>query len=112
MIRSRSRLPPTAPLCRVKPGRWRRSPCPRRRDPFVIRLWPRIGVFRMLSVAVLVLGVVAGIYLSAGRQSQQRVVQSAQVAQSEQDEQRELRTMFLREEQPRLTCRCWDGKNK
>jgi hypothetical protein len=64
----------------------------------VIRLWPRIGVFRMLSVAVLVLGVVAGIYLSAGRQSQQRVVQSAQVAQSEQDEQRELRTMATERE--------------
>ncbi len=59
----------------------------------MIRLWPRIGVFRMLSVAVLVLGVVGGIYLSAGRQSQQRVVQSAQSAQSEQDELRELKLM-------------------
>jgi hypothetical protein len=59
----------------------------------VIRLWPRIGVFRMLSVAVLVLGVVAGIHLSAGRQSQQRVTQAAQLARSERDEQRELRLL-------------------
>jgi Transglycosylase SLT domain len=59
----------------------------------VIRLWPRIGVFRMLSVAVVALGVVGGIYLSAGRQSQQRVVQSAQSVQSEQDELRELKLM-------------------
>jgi Transglycosylase SLT domain len=59
----------------------------------VIRLWPRIGVFRMLSVALLVLGVVAGVYLSAARQSQQRVVKSAQIAQSDKDEQRELRML-------------------
>lgn len=59
----------------------------------MIRLWHRIGVFRMLSVAVLVLGVVGGIHLSAGRQSQQRVTQSAQVAQSEADELRELRLL-------------------
>jgi Transglycosylase SLT domain len=61
----------------------------------VIRLWHRIGVFRMLSVAVLVLGVVGGIYLSAARQSQQRVIQAAQSAQSERDEQRELRLIAV-----------------
>jgi hypothetical protein len=57
----------------------------------VIRLWHRIGVFRMLAVAVLVLGVVGGVSLSAARQSQQRVLQAAETAQSTQDEQRELR---------------------
>jgi len=54
----------------------------------VIRLWHRIGVFRMLSVAVLVLGVAGGMYLSAARQSQQqRVLDSAQDSQLSAQEQ-------------------------
>jgi hypothetical protein len=61
----------------------------------VIRLWHRIGVFRMLAVGVLVLGVVAGIHLSAARQSQQRVVQAAQDTASVQDEQRQLHLMTI-----------------
>ncbi|MDT4986524.1 MAG: hypothetical protein QOI74_618 [Micromonosporaceae bacterium] len=57
----------------------------------MIRLWHRIGVFRMLAVAVLVLGVVGGVSLSAARQSHQRVLQAAESTQSTNDEQRELR---------------------
>jgi hypothetical protein len=54
----------------------------------VVRLWHRFGVFRMLSAAVLVLGVVAGAQLSAARQSQQRMNRAANTAQSERDDQR------------------------
>jgi hypothetical protein len=43
----------------------------------VIRLWHRIGVFRLLSVGLLVLGVVAAGYLSVDRQSHQRVKAAA-----------------------------------
>jgi len=43
----------------------------------VIRLWHRIGVFRLLSVGLLVLGVVAASYLSVGHQSEQRVNRAA-----------------------------------
>jgi hypothetical protein len=64
----------------------------------VIRLWHRIGVFRMLAVAVLVLGVVGGMYLSAARQSQQRVLQAAEIAPSTHDEQRELRLIAAERE--------------
>jgi hypothetical protein len=71
----------------------------------VIRLWPRVGVFRMLSVALLVLGVVGGVYLSAGRQSQQRVLQSAQAAQSERDEQEQLRLTALRRQRTSAASR-------
>jgi hypothetical protein len=64
----------------------------------VIRLWHRIGVFRILSVGLLVLGVVAASYLSVGRQSQQRVNQAAQTSQSEKDELNELRVAMQERE--------------
>jgi hypothetical protein len=43
----------------------------------VIRLWHRIGVFRLLSVGLLILGVVAAGFLSVDRQSHQRVSSAA-----------------------------------
>jgi hypothetical protein len=46
----------------------------------VIRLWHRIGVFRLLSVGLLALGVVAAGYLSVGHQSEQRVNRAADTA--------------------------------
>jgi len=46
----------------------------------VIRLWHRIGVFRLLSVGLLVLGVAAAGYLSVGHQSEQRVTRAAATA--------------------------------
>jgi hypothetical protein len=52
----------------------------------VIRLWHRIGVFRMLSVGLLVVGVVATGYLSVGRQSQQRAIKSSQAATTAKDQ--------------------------
>jgi hypothetical protein len=61
----------------------------------VIRLWHRIGAFRILAAALLIVGAVAGLRLSAGRQSHQRVVQSAQTAVSEQDELRDLRLLTV-----------------
>ena len=57
----------------------------------MIRLWNRVGVFRTLSLFVLVLGVVSGLLMGSGRQTQQRINSSAQVSQSEADELRELR---------------------
>jgi hypothetical protein len=57
----------------------------------VIRLWHRVGPFRTLAVAVLLLGVVGGVFLGTDRQTQQRMSTSAQVSQSEQDELRDLR---------------------
>jgi hypothetical protein len=54
----------------------------------VVRLWHRVGGFRMLSAAVLVLGVVAGAQVSAARQSEQRMLRAAHTAQSERDDQR------------------------
>src|SRR5262245_50900049 len=63
-----------------------RVPSPRRRDRFVIRLWHRIGVFRMLSVGLLVVGVVATGYLSVGRQSQHRAIKSSQAAPAAEDQ--------------------------
>ncbi|MGC9668061.1 lytic transglycosylase domain-containing protein [Planosporangium sp. 12N6] len=56
----------------------------------MVRLWHRVGVFRILSAAVLVLGVVAAAQVSAERQAQQRLQRAAQLAQVAQDEQREL----------------------
>jgi len=58
----------------------------------VIRLWHRIGVFRLLSVVLLVMGVAAAGYLSVDRQSQQRVNPAAdtKVAVSIEDQQRQL----------------------
>ncbi len=61
----------------------------------MIRLWHRIGVFRTLSVAVLVLGVVGGSFVAAGRQSQQRVDKSALVSPSVRDQQDELRRALV-----------------
>ena len=52
----------------------------------MIRLWHRIGVFRMLSVGLLVVGVVATGYLSVGRQSQQQAIKSSQAAPAAKDQ--------------------------
>jgi Transglycosylase SLT domain len=52
----------------------------------VIRLWHRIGVFRMLSVGLLVVGVVATGYLSVGRQSQHRAIKSSQAVVAAEDQ--------------------------
>src|SRR5438105_6591186 len=46
-------------------------PCPRRRDPFVIRLRPRVGLSRTLSISVLVAGLAGGVLIS-DRQTQHR----------------------------------------
>jgi hypothetical protein len=46
-------------------------PCPRRKGKLVIRLWNRVGIFRALSVFVLVVGIVGAVFV-ADRQSQQR----------------------------------------
>jgi hypothetical protein len=56
----------------------------------VVRLWHRVGVFRMLSVAVLVLGVVAGSQVSAARQSQQELTRAAHAAQAEREDERTM----------------------
>ena len=69
------------------------------------RLWHRIGVFRMLSVGLLVVGVVAAGYLSVGRQSQQRVNNAAQIsdsARSDKEELNELRVAM--EERQRVSA--------
>jgi len=57
----------------------------------VIRLWHRVGLFRTLSILVLALGVVGGLSMGAGRQTQQRMTSSAKASQSEADELRWLR---------------------
>jgi hypothetical protein len=53
----------------------------------VIGLWHRASIFKLLSAAVLVLGVVAGAQLSAARQSQERVRRAAQATHVEQGNQ-------------------------
>jgi hypothetical protein len=52
----------------------------------VAGLWHRVGIFRILSVALLALGVAAAAGLSATRQSQQREMRPA--GQATQDDQR------------------------
>src|SRR5689334_17382257 len=56
---------------RITPG-----PCPRRLEIFVIRLRPRIGIFRTLSVLVLLAGLVGGVLIS-DRKSQHETTSSA-----------------------------------
>jgi hypothetical protein len=57
----------------------------------VSQLWNRVGVFRPLAVAVLVMSVVGSVELTTGRQSQQYSTKSESNAQSERDETNQLR---------------------
>jgi len=71
----------------------------------VIRLWHRIGVFRIVSAGLLALGVVAAGYLGVDRQSQQRVNTAADSTVSVQDQQRELQVAMAERERASAASR-------
>src|SRR5512142_208867 len=62
--------------------------CPRRRDCSVLRLWKRVGFFRVLSVALLALGLIGGLMIaqSDGQYEEELAAKAAGLAaQAEHD---------------------------
>jgi hypothetical protein len=59
----------------------------------VIRLWNRVGLFRALSVVLLISAVVVGAFVTADRPTQQHMTASQQSAPLDLDEQRQLNAL-------------------